>query len=435
MLLEWPSDPRRDLALVETLELLPQRNSRKVWTRLIKMILLVKDPQILSRLQALDALFAQQFTSMTGEWAREKLQKALVPIASLQAQELADEDRQVLMSLGGTQPSKATQRSAEEEELLLRRILEDPEDDAARQVYGDLLLERGHPRGELISLQFHKLSTKLTKPEAKREKELIRDNLEALVGPLVHVIARTGLEFERGFLSSCGVDDYGKEHLLAKVVGHRMWSTVRDLSGPKEIFEHPVMKSLTILGVHSERSESRTECLLKGPTHPKVTHLTCHLRQQADLCWFGESTLFPALTDLRVTSYSPSDGDSSDFLSTPVFQRLERLTVDLPWFWQPLYHSVLAGPLAEVELKLKHQHRLLLLRDADNQVQLTLNFDVGPSKNRSASDGFVVDKLLPILENIDPARIASLTLKPSRKLVDKKAIQRLEKAVAHFSTL
>jgi uncharacterized protein (TIGR02996 family) len=121
---------------------------------------------------------------------------------------------------------------------LLAAVHAAPDDDAPRRVYADALTERGDPQGELITLQC--LATRDAAQQA-REAELIAAYGTKWLGALAPVIANA--RFERGFLAGCWVikDDM---RLLRSLVGHPLWSTVRELRGSALVGLHPVMRGL-----------------------------------------------------------------------------------------------------------------------------------------------------------------------------------------------
>src|SRR5262249_36922157 len=60
-------------------------------------------------------------------------------------------------------------------EQLLDAVLKNPDDDRARSVYADALLDAGDPRGEFIALQLESAREgRLSSTAEKRERELIR---------------------------------------------------------------------------------------------------------------------------------------------------------------------------------------------------------------------------------------------------------------------
>ena len=75
-------------------------------------------------------------------------------------------------------------RRASTAERLLAEIAADPDDDAPRQVYADLLVERGDPHGTFIHLQLQRDGLPPTKKELARELRLLTGNARNWVGDL-----------------------------------------------------------------------------------------------------------------------------------------------------------------------------------------------------------------------------------------------------------
>lgn len=74
---------------------------------------------------------------------------------------------------------------------LLERVLQHPDDDAAREVYADFLSEQGDPRGEFIALQLH--------GEAEKADSLLAQHVTQWVPHLPS--ERFVVHFERGFVA------------------------------------------------------------------------------------------------------------------------------------------------------------------------------------------------------------------------------------------
>src|SRR5262249_36622124 len=74
---------------------------------------------------------------------------------------LATADPSAPLSLRRPKPG-----SGKTEEELLAMVYDDPESDGPRVVYGDWLLERADPRGELMTLQLKRAREGLSKAEA-----------------------------------------------------------------------------------------------------------------------------------------------------------------------------------------------------------------------------------------------------------------------------
>jgi uncharacterized protein (TIGR02996 family) len=122
---------------------------------------------------------------------------------------------------------------------LLAAVLDDPEDQAARQVYADFLLEKGEDRSDPVAL---------------------RKSWKTWLDELAPVVMQPGLVFEGGLLTACQVDRKPKK-ALASVIGKPGWATVRSIyfknysageidTEPGDehpmlaLLRHPVMRSL-----------------------------------------------------------------------------------------------------------------------------------------------------------------------------------------------
>lgn len=83
---------------------------------------------------------------------------------------------------------------------LLSRVHEAPDDDAAKLVVADALLERKDPRGEFIALQFKVWRGEATKEDRARVSALLSKHRASWLGPLGDVLEPDSLVFEKGFL-------------------------------------------------------------------------------------------------------------------------------------------------------------------------------------------------------------------------------------------
>jgi uncharacterized protein (TIGR02996 family) len=129
-------------------------------------------------------------------------------------------------------------------EALLRAVYENLDDDGARRVYADWLVEQGDPRGELIALQVARATQALPLAAERREVELLWKHGRAWLAPFARQIG--AFRFERGFLVECEL-----KALTKKMVGHASWATVRSVrlvgvDGPLVgmFLSHPAMRSL-----------------------------------------------------------------------------------------------------------------------------------------------------------------------------------------------
>ena len=153
---------------------------------------------------------------------------------------------------------------------LLDAIHADPFDDELRRVYGDLLIELGDPRGELIQLQFARLESGATPERSMREQALIDRHAADWIGPIAAVADRFAIE--RGFLETCSVPWHRKAYNVNRVVGHPAWSTVRRAAVPSVIFLDPVMRALRTL---TAGNDDGIEELCAGSVERPLTELVC----------------------------------------------------------------------------------------------------------------------------------------------------------------
>src|SRR5205807_6540672 len=95
-------------------------------------------------------------------------------------------------------------RSMTHEDAFLQAILESPDDDLPRMVYGDWLTDRGDPRGEFIHAQCHLArmgeDDERRLPLEERERELLGLHQDGWLGPLRPLLSRW--TFRRGFLDA-----------------------------------------------------------------------------------------------------------------------------------------------------------------------------------------------------------------------------------------
>jgi uncharacterized protein (TIGR02996 family) len=130
-------------------------------------------------------------------------------------------------------------------DTLLASVLDDPDDAAARAVYGDALSEAGDPRGELIALQLERERTgKLSAAGDKRERELIKAHAHDWLYPIDAALRPDSIRFAGGFLDSCRVE-FKTATQRDALLGHALWSTVRELDcEDMSLVTHACMKSL-----------------------------------------------------------------------------------------------------------------------------------------------------------------------------------------------
>jgi len=106
----------------------------------------------------------------------------------------------LLAELGGRPNATTTTTTSaiQDAGTLYDLVLEDPDDDGARAVLADFLLEQNDPRGELITLQLKEERGEATDEDTKRIRSLLRANEKTWVGDLA--LVTKSRVFRRGFL-------------------------------------------------------------------------------------------------------------------------------------------------------------------------------------------------------------------------------------------
>jgi uncharacterized protein (TIGR02996 family) len=173
-----------------------------------------------------------------GDWLKMKTAKL---VAALPAGEFAALPAlaELATLVGGQRAAGAADRA--DVEHLFRAVYEAPDDDGPRVVLADALIERGDPRGELITVQLA-LVKSTDRALKTRERELLDAHGKAWLGDLAPILM-ADVRFERGFLAACKVDNSQLDR-VQKLVGNPAWSTVRSLEGSALIALDPVMRSL-----------------------------------------------------------------------------------------------------------------------------------------------------------------------------------------------
>jgi uncharacterized protein (TIGR02996 family) len=238
----WMPDPRVDAAIVDVLERVPYRatSTRPFWVALFELAEGITDPRALRRLEHCDA----DGVALTMQaWLRQRIGHLReITAAKLVVTPEPPEAFEIARLLGDQIGPGKLSRGSKNLEALLEAIYAAPDDDAPRLVYADALIERGDPRGELISLQ---LRGALDRDGQKREKELLATYGKQWLGELAPIVM-SGFTFERGFLASCRIDNRHIDR-VRKLAAHPAWATVRTLSGSALIGLSPVMRGLRSL--------------------------------------------------------------------------------------------------------------------------------------------------------------------------------------------
>ncbi|MDQ3369019.1 MAG: TIGR02996 domain-containing protein, partial [Myxococcota bacterium] len=322
----WPADPRIEDALVRWLETVPYRStSAPFYKAVLALASRIRNPALLPRLEAADALIEANVSATLGDWLRRQLEKLIADVRPGLATPTAPPSaRLAAIDEALAHATQATAPRAEVDELL-QAIYARPDDTARRLVYGDALLERGDARGELITLQ---CQAARTAEQQRRETKLLKEHGLTWLGELAPIIMK-GYRFERGFLAECRIDS-NKADRIRPLIGHPAWSTVRKLEDSAQIAFHPVMRSLRELVFRPNRARDRERLddawreLFAGTPRPIETlHLT-DLDMSADadeqIAALGRGEALPALRELHVGGMATQYVD--ELLAGPIAQRL-----------------------------------------------------------------------------------------------------------------
>lgn len=214
---------------------------------------------------------------------------------------------------------------------LLEVIYRQPDDDGARLVYADALLERGDPRGEFISSQLRGVHL----------RDLLATHGQAWLGPLWGLAMKPG--FGRGFLESCTLGAVPREHWASPE-----WATLRAARLEPEC-DLGLLLSGAFRGLRSvEASEAALRELLEQPrplpfsrfvATDEPTELTLQVLATADLKGLRQVSMAFAGPPTRLARRCRELG-----------RRLEMLT----WRWDRLevrFSGTARGPLTCLEVR------------------------------------------------------------------------------------
>ena len=224
-----PRDPRIAARILECCANPELRSHPPVWTLIFSILRATRDPRLQPRITELTAQLRpvtdfdrmlhahlERLTLVTA--AREPLSPPHPGPAAV-----AQLTQRLLQDATAVQEAVRV-KTAED---FMAEIWASPEDDGPREVFADWLIERGDPRGELITLQLARARGTVSEAGAKRERALLVEHIRTWLGPLDPVISKSRCYFERGFVTRCEVvwRRLGAQRELWK---HPAWSTVRE---------------------------------------------------------------------------------------------------------------------------------------------------------------------------------------------------------------
>ena len=182
-----------------------------------------------------------------GDTLRDRIARTLAELPSElpTSPELLARLAAVQAALGGLRlefvPPPAKAPAGRNETELFAAMRAAPDDDAPRLVLADHYTEQGDVRGEFISLQV-KNARGATAKDLKKEKQMLKQHLVTLLGPLEPVVDRSTVRFARGFL----------QHAQVKF---------KTAAQRRELLHHPLLSTL-------ESIETREFELIKSDALP-----------------------------------------------------------------------------------------------------------------------------------------------------------------------
>jgi len=245
---QWGPDPRVAsvlIGLVENVKYTAQA-MKPMWTSLFRQLTGEQwDPRVPPRLKAVDVT-AQFGTSDMTMWMEKKVAKALDAMNGRGASVLSRENDVAALvptRAPAPEPSSPGHDDAIEAELLAT-IAADLDNNEARLVYADFLMQRGQADfGEFVTLQVRRAMTGGS--VTSREEALLKKAKKWF--PLGPLITKDDYDFDRGLLDACRI--YPRKNKVQELAGHPLWSTVRwvalgETGDPAPIITHPVMRNL-----------------------------------------------------------------------------------------------------------------------------------------------------------------------------------------------
>jgi uncharacterized protein (TIGR02996 family) len=192
--LDWlADDPRVSAACMRILSEPPYHatGSKPFWTRFFALLKRSADPRARAALKELPVAIKRLVGGeVMRTWFLKKIDETA---AALPAEAKLDGDsvklaRAIALSATPTQAqaqpkSKPRKRSVSEADLYAA-VYDDPDDDGARGVLADHLIEKGDPRGEFLAMQLRRKDQK----EPGRELTLLKKNQAAWLGEIGPVV-------------------------------------------------------------------------------------------------------------------------------------------------------------------------------------------------------------------------------------------------------
>ncbi len=243
-----PADPRITAKMVALIQALPYVSKISLWRSALRLLQRGSDVRFRATILGwCRGPFSQLRASE--RVLRSGLPEVFLPLKTPRLDDSAQREvaavEKVLRAIErSTPPSEAAlfegYAPLAQQDKLLGEVLEAPDDQGARQVYCDWLLEIGDPRGEFMAIQLKEAPLKKEQVEARR---MFKRYAAVWLGPLEPVVQRHTAVFKNGFLSECKVK-FESQKQRASLIGHPMWATVEAIESEGALFGHACMKSL-----------------------------------------------------------------------------------------------------------------------------------------------------------------------------------------------
>ncbi|MFT3712594.1 MAG: hypothetical protein QM817_33515 [Archangium sp.] len=307
-----PPDPRFATASVDSLVQFAQLHSQKLLRRLFDCVEQHGDA---SHAHRLDLELPWRVLTAGVETRGRRLVERMINTV-ITAPEISDQQRKQLLAQEWVVEKAGPPTDP------LEAVYAAPHDRARKQVLADVLLERGEPRGEFISLQLQNASP-------RKQAQLLKKHQDEWLGPLSEIIDTRDAKpvFTDGFVSEVTVREVKRNQFLL-AVDAKEWATVTRVrrglqrlapsmrglraTGPigqdvlehwaKEKFELPSLEAVWLIG----NPKDMAEVLQKTPRPlPVVTaaipgyHATRELRNG-----LAELAKVPGLKRLRLGSFT-----------------------------------------------------------------------------------------------------------------------------------
>lgn len=323
---KFPADPRIVDGLLALADSPPTgmrgRKAAPFWSAVFTTIGAMGDPRSVARLKALRARWAGDSQERPHiHWA----DSSAVLLAAFDSVKLAPPPRPKKLGSKDTALLLGLQPPAPSNDVgaVTAQVFARPEDDDVRRVLGDLLLERGDVRGELINLQ---LLATLDAAQRKRAKELLDRHARTWLGPLEPAILKSGLVYRRGFPAVAKLST-NQRSVVDSVMGRPEWNTFEALD--VEQWPGESRKAFLAQPLLGLRRVSMVEEPGELPNRPlEWQALSVRLGRAEHLAALSKLSTLPKLKWFGFESQLRSDerGSLATFWKSAVARRLETIS-------------------------------------------------------------------------------------------------------------